>query len=105
MKTVAAFVNDTLVGGLLVILPLAITAALLAKGVAVIHAILAPVATHLPRGVEFTQIIAFVLVVCGCFLAGARDPGRCSPASSPSGSEPTSTLVLAPRSTCSRHLY
>ena len=70
MKTLAEFTRTTLIGGVLVILPLYIAVLLLAKTVKGLLALLAPVADQVPASVEFRQIVAIILLVCICFLVG-----------------------------------
>jgi uncharacterized membrane protein len=70
MKTVAEFTKTTLIGGVLIILPIYIAVLLLAKTVKGLLALLAPVAAQIPAGVEFRQILAIVLLVAICFVVG-----------------------------------
>ena len=70
MKTLAEFTRTTLIGGLLIILPIYIAVLLLAKTVKGLLALLQPLAERVPASVEFRQIVAIVLLVCVCFLVG-----------------------------------
>lgn len=70
MKTLAEFAKTTLIGGVLVILPIYIAILLLAKAVKGLLSLLAPVTAQLPAGVEFRQIIAILLLVAVCFVVG-----------------------------------
>jgi len=70
MKTVVDFMKSTLVGGLLVLLPVALTVVLLAKAVAMVLGLLAPIAQHLPSNVHFTKVVALALVLGACFVVG-----------------------------------
>ncbi len=70
MKTLAEFTKTTLIGGLLIILPIYVTLLLLAKAVTGVLALLAPVTAQLPAGVEFRQLIAIALLVAICFVVG-----------------------------------
>ena len=70
MKTLAEFTRTTLIGGVLVILPLYIAVLLLAKTVNGLLALLQPVTAQVPASVEFRQIVAIILLVCVCFLVG-----------------------------------
>jgi uncharacterized membrane protein len=67
VKTLAEFTRTTLIGGLLVILPVYVAVLLLAKTV---QGLLRPVAERVPASVEFRQIVAILLLVCVCFLVG-----------------------------------
>lgn len=70
MKTLATFIKTTLVGGVLVIVPIYIALLLLAKTVSGLLALLAPVAAQIPAGVQFRQIVAILFLVAICFVVG-----------------------------------
>ncbi len=70
MRTLAEFSRTTLIGGVLVILPIYVAVLLLAKTVAGLLALLRPVTEQVPASVEFRQIVAVVLLVSVCFLVG-----------------------------------
>jgi uncharacterized membrane protein len=70
VKTLAEFTRTTLIGGLLVILPVYVAVLLLAKTVQGLLGLLRPVAEQVPASVEFRQIVAILLLVCVCFLVG-----------------------------------
>ena len=70
MKTLAEFVKTTLIGGLLVILPIYVSFILLAKTLGGILALLSPVTAAIPAGVQFRQVIAILIVLTLCLLAG-----------------------------------
>jgi uncharacterized membrane protein len=70
MKALAEFTRTTLIGGLLVILPLYVAILLLAKTIKGLLALLQPVAERVPASVEFRQVLAAVLLVAACFLIG-----------------------------------
>ena len=70
MKTLAEFTKTTLIGGLLIILPIYIAVLLLAKTVKALLALLEPVTAQVPAGVEFRQIVAILLLVAICFVVG-----------------------------------
>lgn len=70
MKTIAKFTKTTLIGGILIILPIYIAVLLLAKTVKGLLALLAPVTAQIPAGVAFRQILAIVLLVAVCFVVG-----------------------------------
>jgi uncharacterized membrane protein len=70
MKALAEFTRTTLIGGLLVILPLYVAVLLLAKTIKGLLALLQPVAERVPASVEFRQVVAAVLLVAACFLVG-----------------------------------
>lgn len=70
MKVLAEFTKTTLIGGVLVILPIYITVLLLAKAVNGLLALLTPVTAQLPAGVQFRQLAAIVLLIAACFVVG-----------------------------------
>lgn len=68
------FVKTTLVGGLLIALPVVVIIALLRRGAAIVHPLIEPVVSRLPAGVPFPGTIALTIemlaVVLGCFVLG-----------------------------------
>jgi uncharacterized membrane protein len=70
MKTLAEFTKTTLIGGVLIILPIYLAVLLLAKMVKSLLALLAPVTAQIPAGVEFRQAVAILLLVVVCFVVG-----------------------------------
>jgi uncharacterized membrane protein len=70
MRALAEFSKTTLIGGLLIILPIYIAVLLLAKTVKGLLGLLQPVAERVPASVEFREIVAIVLLVCVCFVVG-----------------------------------
>ncbi len=70
MRRIAEFVKTTLVGGLLIILPLWLSVLLLAKAIAGAVALLGPVTSQLPPDMHLRIIVSVLIVVAICFLAG-----------------------------------
>lgn len=70
MKTLAEFFKTTLIGGVLVILPVYVAILLLAKMVGGLLALLAPVTAGIPAGLQFRQVAAILLLVVACFVVG-----------------------------------
>ena len=70
MKTLAEFTRTTLIGGVLIILPIYIAVLLLAKTVAGLLSLLRPVTEQVPASVEFRQVVAIILLISVCFLIG-----------------------------------
>jgi uncharacterized membrane protein len=70
MKAVAELTKTTLIGGLLVVLPIYLTILLLAKTAAGIFALLSPVTAAIPAGAQFRQVIAILIVLAVCLMAG-----------------------------------
>jgi uncharacterized membrane protein len=70
MKTLATFTKTTLIGGILVILPIYVAVLLIAKAVAGLLALLAPLTAQIPAGVHFRQLIAALVLIGACFVVG-----------------------------------
>jgi uncharacterized membrane protein len=70
MKTLAEFTKTTLIGGVLIILPIYVAVLLLAKAVNGLLALLTPVTEQLPAAVQFRQITAILVLVAFCFVVG-----------------------------------
>ena len=73
MKGLAELTKTTLIGGLLIVLPIYLTILLLAKTLAGVLASLAPVTAAIPAGREFPQVTAILIVLVVC-LWRARGP-------------------------------
>ena len=79
MKGLAELTKTTLIGGLLVVLPIYLSILLLAKTLAAIFALLSPVTAAIPAGTQFRQVIAILIVLAVCLVAGLvvrTRPGR-----------------------------
>ena len=70
MKGLAELTKTTLIGGLLVVLPIYISILLLVKTLAGILALLSPVTAAVPAGAQFRQVIAILIVLAVCLVAG-----------------------------------
>jgi len=74
MKNLIDFVKTTLIGGLLIILPVVLIAVLIKHGAAMIHPLLVPVLIRLPSDIPFPRIVALTIeslvVIIGCFVVG-----------------------------------
>jgi uncharacterized membrane protein len=70
MKTLAEFAKTTLIGGVLVILPIYVAILLLAKTVGGLLALLAPVTARIPASVQFREVLAAVVLIGVCFVVG-----------------------------------
>jgi uncharacterized membrane protein len=70
MKGLAEFAKTTLIGGVLIVLPIYLSILLLAKTLSAIVALLSPVTAAIPAGAEFRQVIAVLIVLVICFVAG-----------------------------------
>jgi Protein of unknown function (DUF502). len=79
MKTVTKFLKVTLVGGLLVVLPVWVSLLLLLKAIKGAMAMLMPIAKLLPQGFVHEKVAALVLLLVICFVVGLlirTGPGR-----------------------------
>ena len=71
MKGLVEFLKTTLIGGLLIVVPMYLSVLLLAKALGGLVALLAPIVALLPQGArQFGQILAMALVVLLCFVLG-----------------------------------
>ena len=70
MKVLAEFTKTTLVGGVLVILPVYVTILLLAKAVKGLLALPDAGTAQLPAAVQFRQLAAALLLIAVCFVVG-----------------------------------
>ena len=70
MRALVQFTKTTLIGGLLVILPIYVCILLLAKAVKGLLDLLGPVAGALPASVEWRQAAAIIVLVLICFVLG-----------------------------------
>jgi uncharacterized membrane protein len=70
MRTFAEFAKTTLIGGLLIILPLYLSLLLLIKAAMGLLALINPITAQIPASVHFRQIVAILLIAAVCFIAG-----------------------------------
>jgi uncharacterized membrane protein len=70
MRGLAEFTKTTILGGVLVVLPLWFSLLLLAKAAVGVFALLAPVTAQLPPDMQLRRIVAILIVVAVCFLVG-----------------------------------
>jgi uncharacterized membrane protein len=70
MRAFAEFTKTTLVGGMLVVLPLWLSVLLLLKALGGVFKLLAPVTSQLPPDMQLRRIVAILIVVAVCFVAG-----------------------------------
>jgi uncharacterized membrane protein len=70
MRSIAEFTKTTLIGGVLVILPVWISTLLLLKAIGGIFALLSPVTSQLPPTMALRQLVSLLIVVVACFIAG-----------------------------------
>lgn len=70
MKTLVKFLKVTLVGGLLVVLPLWVSVLLLLKAINGALKLLLPIAKLLPQTIVHEKVVALGLLLLVCFLVG-----------------------------------
>jgi uncharacterized membrane protein len=70
MKSLAEFTKTTLMGGVLIVLPIYLSILLLLKTIAGVGALIDPVTAQLPATLQFRRVIAMLVVILVCFLAG-----------------------------------
>lgn len=70
MKMIAEFARTTLIGGILVLLPVYLAVLLLLKALAGLMALVAPVTAQVPATAQFREIIAILIILAACFIAG-----------------------------------
>jgi uncharacterized membrane protein len=70
MKALAEFTRTTLIGGVLIVLPIYVSILLLAKSLAIVVTLLSPVTAQIPETMQFRQIIASLILITACFIAG-----------------------------------
>ncbi len=70
MKTLAEFTRTTLIGGILILLPIYLAGVLLLKALRGVSALIAPITAQLPAAAEFRQLLAILIMLAACFIAG-----------------------------------
>jgi uncharacterized membrane protein len=70
MSRVHEFIKTTVVGGLLVVLPIGVVLMLAVRSVKAIRNMLAPAMSHLPHNTHFPLLLAGLIVLAVCFLTG-----------------------------------
>ena len=70
MKAVAEFTRTTLVGGVLVLLPIYLAMLLLLKGLKAAMSLIATVTAQVPAALQFRELVAVLIILVACFVAG-----------------------------------
>lgn len=70
MRAIAEFTKTTLIGGVLVVIPIYLSVLLLLKAFATVMGLVAPIAHELPAALPFKEIISVLLLVAACFVCG-----------------------------------
>jgi uncharacterized membrane protein len=70
MKGLAELIKTTLIGGLLVVLPIYLSVLLLAKTLGGLLSLLSPVTAAIPADARFRQVFAILIVLAVCLVVG-----------------------------------
>ena len=70
MRAIAEFTKTTLVGGILVMLPIYLSVLLLLKAISGLMGLVAPITEGLPEALPFREVIAILLLIGACFICG-----------------------------------
>ena len=70
MKGLLGFVKTTVIGGLMVILPLAAAVLISVRILAALEGAVDPVANTLPYGTHIGRLMAWLIILGGCFVTG-----------------------------------
>src|SRR4029077_13529289 len=70
MKSIIEFVKTTLLGGLLVVLPVWLSVLLLVKSVGMLSLFFTPIVHELPEGARHPFLLSALILVLGCFAVG-----------------------------------
>jgi len=70
MRTLAEFTKTTLIGGILIILPVYVSILLIAKAIGAVMALVDPITAGMAASVEFKGLVAIILLLLVCFVAG-----------------------------------
>ena len=70
MRPIAEFIKTTLIGGLLIVLPVYIAVLLILKALQGLVAAVKPITAAIPGSVKFEEILAILILAAICFIAG-----------------------------------
>jgi uncharacterized membrane protein len=70
MRTIAEFIKTTLIGGIIIVLPVYIAVLLILKALQGLLAAVKPITAAIPGSVEFEEILAILVLAAICFIAG-----------------------------------
>ena len=70
MRAIAEFTKTTLVGGVLVMLPIYLSILLLLKAISGLMGLVAPISEGLPEALPFREVIAILLLIGAYFICG-----------------------------------
>lgn len=70
MRSIAEFTKTTLIGGVLVLIPVYLSVLLLLKAFAGVVGLVSPIAGGLPVTLPFREVLAVLLLTAACFVCG-----------------------------------
>ena len=70
MRSLAEFTKTTLIGWILIVLPIYVSILILVKAVSGLMALVNPITAGIPASVEFRGILAVLVLVAICFITG-----------------------------------
>ena len=70
MRALAEFTKTTLIGGILIVLPIYVAILLLLKALSGLLTVVKPITAGIPAAVEFKQLLAILVLVAICFIMG-----------------------------------
>ena len=70
MRTIAEFMKTTIIGGIIIVLPVYIAVLLILKALQGLLAAVKPITAAIPGSVEFEEILAILVLAVICFIAG-----------------------------------
>ena len=70
MRGIAEFAKTTLIGGILVMLPIYLSILLLLKAISGLMGLVAPITEGLPEALPFREVIAILILIGVCFICG-----------------------------------
>jgi len=70
MRGIAEFAKTTLIGGILVMLPIYLSILLLLKAISGLMGLVAPITEGLPEALPFREVIAILVLIGVCFICG-----------------------------------
>jgi uncharacterized membrane protein len=70
MRPIAEFIKTTLIGGLLIVLPVYIAVLLILKALQGLVTAVKPITAAIPGSVKFEEMLAILILAALCFIAG-----------------------------------
>ena len=71
MRSLVEFVKTTLIGGVLVLVPIYLITLLILKGLAGVMGLVSPITQGLPPTLPLRELLAILILVAACFVCGA----------------------------------